>query len=73
MDSKNAMTTRATAVSRELEHVPKKYRKMYERVCACETGQKRQIIRVACLHCCNWQGAEVKGCTSYTCPLWGYR
>lgn len=34
---------------------------------------RSKAIRYKCLDCCNYQGNEVKDCTSKSCPLWRYR
>ena len=34
---------------------------------------RKKAIRYKCLDCCCFSSAEVKACTSYTCPLWTWR
>lgn len=39
-------------------------------------GQKitpMSAIRLRCIDCCGGQVAEVRKCTAFSCPLWGYR
>lgn len=38
-----------------------------------ERLNRAKAIRQKCLDCCGYQSAEVRLCTSYSCPLWRYR
>ena len=51
--------------------VPTKYAAIYRRAM---TGKSRKAaIRSFCLSCVAWSEAEVRRCTSHTCPLFPYR
>ena len=37
------------------------------------TASPRVAIKAFCLQCVGYVRADVKGCTAFACPLWGYR
>jgi hypothetical protein len=58
-------------ISKRIEEIPKKYRKIYKK--AVETNNKAAAIEAFCLECVCWQKNEIINCSCPTCPLFGVR
>lgn len=51
--------------------IPKTQKKLFAG--AYSGKSKAKALKAKCLHCCNFQRAEVTACTTFACPLWSYR
>ena len=65
-------THRDGVVTKRLQKVPSKHRKLYLKVMNGEASP-RQCITVMCMECVGWQRNDVAHCTSLACPLYRLR
>ena len=64
--------TRQEKISQRRTDMPKRYRKLYDKVTSGKASP-RDAIRMQCLECYGWVQTETKKCDNYACPLYGYR
>ena len=55
----------------DMTDVPDKYRARLKRVL--QGHNRPDAVRLHCIMCMGWEVAEVKRCTSTTCPLYAFR
>ena len=66
------MTDRAERIAERRADMPKRYRKLYDKVMAGKASP-RDAIRMQCLECYAWVQTETKKCDNYACALFCYR
>jgi len=61
----------AAARLRRMNDVPRHLRALFT---AAWAGRSRKLaIKAQCVECMGFQRSQVKGCTSFACPLYPYR
>ena len=64
--------TQQERIAERRADMPKKYRKLYDKVMAGKASP-RDAIRMQCLECFAWVQTETKKCDNCACPLYRYR